>query len=142
MAIVNLEPLCARYGMAIIDGGGNIKDKENTITKALGVLVENGLYAMALFLVTCKEKEFGRKVLTERLRSLWQEEGVNIIKKEVKANQDAMLKAIQSITEDLHKLILAKNITEQTLTFARYHAKAKSKEEKKAGGGKGGEARE
>lgn len=134
MDIVNLEPICAKWGMKIIEikGGEQVKDKdkENVVTKALGVLVENGIYAMALFLLTCHKKKYGKKVLKKALLPLWKEKGIEIVPGDTKEEDKAVLKAIQELSKDLSRLILAKKITEQTLTFARYHAKAKGQDDK------------
>lgn len=126
MAIVNLEPLCARYGLEMIKEDVKVKEQETILNKALGVLCENGIYAMSLYLLTCQNKEYGEYILTE-CRRLWQEEDIGLIKKDVSDDEDSMLKAVRGMTEDLTTVILAKRLTEQTLTFARYHAKAKAK---------------
>ncbi len=132
--IVNLEPVCAEYGRKIIDGESEkeIKEQENIINKALGVLAENGLYAMGVFLLSCSKKEYGEKVLVKYLRELWMDDRVQLIKDKSKKDPGEVLDAIRGITESLPKLILARRLTEQTLIFARYHAKAKisSKENK------------
>lgn len=55
-ACINLEALAAEYGMKFVeclpeDQGLEVTDKENIINKALGVLSENGFYAMSVFLL-------------------------------------------------------------------------------------------
>lgn len=129
MSIVNLEPLCARYGMKIIDE--KCESGETIVTKALGVLVENGIYAMSLYLLTCQDNSYGKKVLTKHIAGLWKEKGINLIPGNTPERQNDVMAAVRSMTEDISKLILAKKITEQTLTFARYHAKAKSNKKNK-----------
>lgn len=123
MPIQNLEPLCARWGREMIDTGTDttIDEKENTITKALGVLAENGLYATGVFLLSCHKKTYGIRVLTIYFAGLWQECG--ILQEETR-DEGAMLSSIVEITSDLPKLILAKKVVEQAMIFARYHAKA------------------
>jgi len=76
-----------------------ISDQENTITKALGVLAENGLYAMAVFLVSCKNETYGDLVLTRHLAGLWQEAKIEtgrilIPQGQEKANKEDMFGAI------------------------------------------------
>ena len=124
--MVNLEPICARYGHRMIEGENSISlsDQENTIRNALGVLVENGLYAMGIFLLSCKKKEYGKKILTTHLADLWKEPGLNLMPENTSATPADVLTGVQAITEDLPTLILARKVTEQALTFARYHAKA------------------
>jgi hypothetical protein len=132
--IVNLEPICAKYGRKIIikDNKIKIKDQENIINKALGVLAENGLYAMAVFLLSCHKKEYGKKVLTDFLYELWSNNKVQLIDKKNFQNDPAeLLTAVRKITESLPKLILARKVTEQALIFARYHAKAEITSENK-----------
>ena len=130
MAIVNLEPLCARYGLAMIREDGKIKEQEIILNKALGVLCENGIYAMSLYLLTCQDKDYGKWILTECLRELWQKEGIELMGNEVPGDKIAVLQAVRGMTENLITVILAKRLTEQTLTFARYHAKAKANAER------------
>ena len=132
--IVNLEPICAKYGRKIIikDNKIKIKDQENIINKALGVLAENRLYAMAVFLLSCHKKEYGKKVLTDFLYELWSNNKVQLIDKKNFQNDPAeLLTAVRKITESLPKLILARKVTEQALIFARYHAKAEITSENK-----------
>lgn len=125
--MTNLEPLCAKYGHRMIRNEGegiSIQDQENTVTKALGVLVEGGLYAMCVFLLSCSKKEYGRKVLMEDIQEMWCDPGVAILENTVQDDASQLLDAVRQVTENLPKLILTRKITEQALTFARYHAKA------------------
>ena len=48
--MTNLDLLCMETAQAIVSGKGTGKEKEGLATKALGVLMENGPYAMVLFL--------------------------------------------------------------------------------------------
>ena len=48
--MINLDYLCMKYGHEIAECEGKKTDKENLVTKALGVLQENGPYAMFLYL--------------------------------------------------------------------------------------------
>jgi len=131
--LLNLEPICARYGHQMVSAEKTnnkaypkFEDQDNTITKALGVLVESGLYALCVFLISCNKKEYGTRILTESIRPLWQEDGIGLMPKDVGDKPAEILKAVRKIAEDLPRLILARKITEQALTFARYHAKAKT----------------
>lgn len=132
MDMTNLEPLCARYARLCFEvetkkNSVKTADKDNTITKALGVLVENGLYAMAVFLVTCKHHEFGKAILEGPLREMWTDKLKLITPAQGKKTD--IFEAVQGITDNLEHLILCRKVTEQTLTFARYHAKAAGKGE-------------
>ena len=65
---INLEPLCAEYGMYIVEclpetPKLKLTDKENVINKALGVLAENGFYAMGVFLLSAnRSKDYAASV--------------------------------------------------------------------------------
>jgi len=126
--MINLEPICARYGHRMIEGDGSISmsDQENTITKALGVLLESGLYAMCIFLLSCNKKRYGEQVLKKHLVALWKEPGIEILAETISKDSSIsdILTGVQQTTESLPLLILTRKVTEQTLTFARYHAKA------------------
>lgn len=126
MSIANLEPLCARYGREMVSSTIDIKKQENVLTKALGVLAENGIYAMCVFLLSCHEKEYGVELLNNHLRNLWTDRDIFLINPE-NNTAASLLTSIQSLTENLHKLILCRKVTEQALVFARYHAKAEVK---------------
>ena len=133
MAAFNLEPVCARYGMDLVtlykDEKTGLDDRENIVTKALGVLVENGVYAMTVFLLTCNKDKFGLHVLTS-LTSLLTDDKVHLIsKKDVPpgAGRESMLArltAMRRLTEDMETLFMARRVLEGALTFARYHCKA------------------
>lgn len=142
MAAFNLEPVCARYGMDLVtlykDEKTGLDDRENIVTKALDVLVENGVYAMTVFLLTCNKKEFGLHVLTS-LISLLTDDKVHLIsKKDVPpgAGRESMLArltAMRRLTEDMETLFMARRVLEGALTFARYHCKALSRLKKEEG---------
>ena len=142
MAAFNLAPVCARYGMDLVtlykDEKTGLDDRENIVTKALDVLVENGVYAMTVFLLTCNKKEFGLHVLTS-LISLLTDDKVHLIsKKDVPpgAGRESMLArltAMRRLTEDMETLFMARRVLEGALTFARYHCKALSRLKKEEG---------
>ncbi len=134
--MINLEPLCAQYGMEIVDkyrdSSGDITNCENIINKSLGILIENGFYAMHVFLLSCKPSKIGFDINEVLLKFLASKQ-LHLVpsgKKGVEA-----LKDIRKITENLPQLILARRLTEQVLTFARYHCKALSSLSKTADAG-------
>ncbi len=122
MSIVNLEPLCAKYGREIITGQPDFTSQENVVTRSLAVLAENGLYGMMIYLLT---QDFGKNTVAPRLRELWLELG--LIPDITKMKKEDMAQAVQGLADNLPKLILAKQVTESALIFARYHAKAQIK---------------
>lgn len=126
---VNLDYLAATYAQAIVRRTADKKagDVDNTVTKALGVLQENGVYACFLYLLA-KEKENGQIVVDEMLKLL----------KDLKFDQSIpkpndpqnVLKYISNtVTTNLERLLLAKETLEQMLIYARYGAKAREEHE-------------
>ncbi|MBQ7456495.1 MAG: hypothetical protein IJS54_02635 [Desulfovibrio sp.] len=123
--LINLESICADYGFQMAEADSlDPKDKENVITKALGVLAENGFYALSVFLLSINQKtqaKYGEKV-EEILIDMLTSPSLALLTtkhRDIKALPD-----LRTITEDLPRLILARRVTEQALTFARYHCKA------------------
>jgi hypothetical protein len=121
----NLDRLAAQHAQKIIGDTRSKKASEmdNTITKALGVLQENGVYACFLY-IKAKEKENGDVVIEEMLNLLgalgfgWGKPTNN--------GTEAVLKHItEKVTADLERLLLAKETLEQMLIYARYGAKAR-----------------
>ncbi len=123
---INLDYLAAKYAQTIIQQTQNKKasDIENTITKALGVLQEDGVYACFLYLLA-REKENGAVVVDEMLNLLcdlpfgWQ--------KPTNDNNDILRFIREHVTKDLDRLLLAREVLEQMLIYARYGAKARDK---------------
>lgn len=129
-AQLNLDRLAAKHAQAIIRRTSDKKASEvdNTVTKALGVLQENGVYACFLYLLA-KEKENGSVVVEEMLGLLeglgfgWQAPKKN---DKVDTRADVVLPFIsENVTVDLGRLLLAKETLEQMLIYARYGAKAR-----------------
>jgi len=115
----NLDYQAAKHAQEFIQkASGKGSDIENEVTKALGVLQENGVYACFLYLQASK-KENSRD-LTQKMCALLESLG---IKNE--SGQDALTFA-QNISADLHTLLLAREALEQMLIYARYGAKARS----------------
>lgn len=135
---LNLDRLAARCAQTIIatarQGKEKPKEVENTATKALGVLQENGIYACALFLGSRSATESPRALMVlDNLLDLmanmgfpeWQE------RKPASATQsEAVLSYIsETIAADLSRLLLAKETGEQMLIYTRYGAKAWANED-------------
>ncbi len=122
----NLDRLAARHAQAIIKATMDEKagDVDNTITKALGVLQENGVYACFLYLLA-KEKEIGPIVIQEML-NLLDELGFGWDKPKNNSPENILAHISEKVTVDLERLLLAKETLEQMLIYARYGAKARS----------------
>lgn len=99
---------------------GNV---DNTVTKALGVLQENGVYACFLYLLA-KEGENGSVIVKEMLNLLdnlnfgWGKPAGN-------SAEDILPYITDKVTVDLERLLLVKETLEQMLIYTRYGAKAR-----------------
>lgn len=118
---LNLDQLAAQYAQKIVADGR--ADIENLITKSLGVLQEQGVYACLLFLCsrTGNEKSLAEKTrphLYNLLKALpvFADEEIN--------DQNALRFFADTVCSDLDTLLLVKELYEQTLIYARYGAKA------------------
>lgn len=129
----NLDLLAAQAAQKIIDDTTTINNDrleagkvDNLVTKALGVLQENGVYAALLYLYSRTEKvdKFVAEKTRMKLLALTSELGLS-----VPTSNDAStnLKFItENICNDLDRLLLVKQLFEQTLIYVRYGAKARS----------------
>jgi hypothetical protein len=131
----NLDRCCAQYGWEMagqvkekLDKDSKSRNAETLITKSLGVLQEDGIYAFFLYLVSRgkKEKE-GAQVLKDCASGLLQEAKIP----NFSSGSDPLLavrgstdQKVKGLADDLDNLLLAKRLLEQTLIYARYHAKA------------------
>lgn len=123
----NLDRLAAQHAQAIIsrttDKKAKASEVDNTVTKALGVLQENGVYACFLYLLA-KEGKNGAVVVAEMLDLLdglgfgWGKPTENSLK-------EVLSYISEKVTVDLERLLLAKETLEQMLIYARYGAKAR-----------------
>ncbi|GET42752.1 hypothetical protein [Microseira wollei] len=134
-AVTNLDRLAAEKAQAVIANTKSQKasDVENTVTKTLGVLQEDGVYACFLYLLA-KEKDNGKAVITEMLDLLeklgfgWNKPMNN---GQIDLRPEIVLKHItDNVTQNLERLLLTKETLEQMLIYARYGAKARQVEEK------------
>lgn len=123
---INLDRLAAQHAQALIKDAND--DIETTVTKTLGVLQEDGVYACFLYLLA-REKENGKATVKEMLNLLeglsfgWNKPMKN---GQVDLNPDVVLKHITDhVTQDLEQLLLTKETLEQMLIYARYGAKAR-----------------
>lgn len=123
MSTQNLDQLCAQFGWQIADQVHQAigKQAENHITKSLGVLQENGVYAFFLYQASRGSREKpGADRLTQQAQEFLREAGI------VGFNNpgDPLAAVRNSLASDLDQLLLAKRLLEQALIYARYHAKA------------------
>jgi len=122
------------------------RDVDTLITKTLGVLQSQGVYAMALFLFSRSGKETEaskmkaeERIATEVLSWLWPlrepfkvlqnvQNGQKLITdrpfNQINQEKEEMLKTFADLTANLDTLLLVRDLYEQTLIYARYGAKA------------------
>jgi hypothetical protein len=155
---LNLDQQAALYAQQMVKEGSPVKDAkalENLITKTLGVLQEQGVYACMLFLFSRSSDEakiapYLRREHYQLLGRLPQFEGnrtlpsaaetiatLQIVDKKEREQKfkDASVKEARTALEfysqhvlgDLDTLLLVKELYEQTLIYARYGAKAEGK---------------
>ncbi|NLJ48590.1 MAG: hypothetical protein GX428_03255 [Candidatus Atribacteria bacterium] len=100
-----------------------ISNLENILRKALGVLQEDGVYAMFLWLED-KDKEARNKIIellnSDKIKKYFFD---NNSTKQFSENFSEFCKELQNVAEDIDKLFFMKKILERTLTYALYHAK-------------------
>ena len=128
---LNLDKLAADQAREILKAPDR-ETLEKLVTKALGVLQSQGVYAMMLFLFSRTSKEsqtapFIRKPLYQALLELPQFKNDTKLKEFTKNNGDHS-KVLEwfskNIMDKLDLLLLVRDIYEQTLIYARFHAKA------------------
>jgi hypothetical protein len=106
----NLDMECAKLGAQI-----GSKSDDKTLTEALSVLEEQGVYAFFLFLAQKNE----RRCLTESCRTFLKDHLPGGF-----GSDNDVLKATQQIATDIDKLLLARDLLRQSMIYGRYHAKA------------------
>jgi len=128
--MISLDLRCAEKADKIIEkikGEKIDKNKiENLVTKSLGVLQEDGVYAFFLYLKASKEKDIASAIAEKNLELL---KGCEELIGE-DATYENILNKITELASDIDKLFLAKQLLERTLVYARYHAKALPEKQK------------
>jgi hypothetical protein len=106
-----------------------VKKAESLITKALGVLQEQGLYAFVLF---CESRGSTEKEGAEEMKKITKE----LLKDKLSLiSNDDLLNEIRKdngLASRLDDLLLAIQVLEKSLIYARYHAKAFTNSQEKA----------
>lgn len=119
MSMNNLDRLCAEYGYRIaVEVYQAIgKGAENHITKSLGVLQEDGVYAFFLYQESRGADQL--KALAAELLNKAEIESFAPVSDPLEA-----IRKEKGLADDLDNLLLAKRLLEQGMIYARYHAKA------------------
>lgn len=123
--MTNLDFLCMKTGQAMVEGEGPVKDKENVTTKGLGVLLENGPYGLVLYLQTAKS-DIAKHYLKELVGLCGEERVAIYLGKPAPLSQNLKEIAawLRELAQELDRYLFVKGLWEQSLTYARYHAKA------------------
>ncbi|RLD03415.1 MAG: hypothetical protein DRI56_12530 [Chloroflexota bacterium] len=118
----NLDYLAAKHAQKTVEAGLD----ENLITKTLGVLQENGVYACFLYLMANNSSTAVDQILDMLKEKAF---GFNPPPRtDTDATDTDALEFATYITADLQRLLLAKECLEQMLIYARYGAKAADKQ--------------
>jgi len=125
---IYLERICAEIGFGLVDkivkeaqNKTNVaKELEKIVTKALGILIEDGLFAYAIWLES--ENKDPHKVIIESSLGLLKR--LKLIKNYQNNLREAILNDISPYIE---KTLLARQLLERMLVYARYRAKALQK---------------
>jgi len=122
----NLDYLAAKHAQEIVKAlSADPKKAEISLTKTLGVLQENGVYACFLYLYA-REGETGKNIV-KNLLALF--EALKFPAVPGASYQDDALKYVaEQITSELPTLLLAREALERMLIYARYGAKAADKQ--------------
>jgi len=126
----NLDYYAAKYGQEMLPVGANAEKLENAANKALGILQENGIYAMLLFLYRENDQEY-QAIRTNLARLLTTEDIAILPADQLPIEKDGPVKDIfiqaifDNVLSDLSKTVFAKELIQQTLIYARHAARTK-----------------
>ncbi len=129
-SLTNLDQLAALYAQEMVKKGKHVTVLERLVTKTLGVLQAQGVYAMMLYLLSRSGEE-------EKIAPIICNECYALIKElpefsgiSVPSDKKKILEFYSSndILGKIDTLLLIRDLYEQTLIYARYGAKAASKE--------------
>lgn len=108
-----------------LDRGEAANQLDNVVTKTLGILQENGLYAATLFLWT-RTRDVDRKAAEKIRMALLEVAGELTVGSDGKVRQpgEALKFLSEKVCSDLDRTLLVKQVWEQALIYARFAAKA------------------
>ncbi|MEA3349872.1 MAG: hypothetical protein U9Q82_04550, partial [Chloroflexota bacterium] len=129
-----LDTIAAKRAQTIVNNAIakpklDAKDVDNLVTKTLGVLQENGVYACFLFLSSRsrgKDKKVAEAIRAQLLELSTEDLPFGW---ELSKGRDDKLEYVSDvICAELDPLLMTKNVFEQTLIYARYGAKARDQQ--------------
>ncbi|TEB12832.1 hypothetical protein [Pelotomaculum propionicicum] len=123
--MINLDFLCMKTAQEMIEIEDTPKEKENVVTKGLGVLLENGPYGLILYLETNAKVRIGKHYI-KHLIGLCRHAQLKYLVVTAPDNTDfgQVTKWLQDLAVNIDNYLFVKRLWQQTLTYARYHAKA------------------
>lgn len=128
MSVKNLDSMINNlsYNMVkdMVKEEGSTKELIRNIDKALGVLVNDGVYAYYVF---CKSQsgKMGAKMKQIYIRDIVDQfEDIIELENVSHSGNDKYASFFLQLSGDIHKLLFFKDILERTLVYARYHGKA------------------
>lgn len=141
MSTLNLDQKAAQYAQQIVTNAKNVsgvtkpmETLDRLATKTLGVLQEQGVYAMMLFLLSRSSEETKiapelRQALYQLLQQLPQYQSVQELTNFKEDTETELLLQFYAnqVCHELDTLLLVKELYEQALIYARYGAKAEGK---------------
>jgi hypothetical protein len=128
----NLDLIAARTAQDIIKRTEEQKQDasavDNLLTKSLGVLQENGVYAVLLYLYSRSNSTEKPIAESTRLKlfGLITELELHVPVPEQPVVSVALKFLTDNVCNELDRLLLVKQLWEQTLIYARYGAKARN----------------
>ena len=147
LAMTAAQKITDVLGEKVKKGQVEARDLETLVTKALGVLQSQGVYAMALFLFSRSGKDTKAEKMKSEERAAvqilswlwplrqpfqvianWQNGRAELTTDkawdQVNNHKRDMLQAFADLSQNLDTLLLVRDLYEQTLIYARYGAKA------------------
>lgn len=127
MSWQNIDKTCAKIGFNIPQR----KESKNTIQKALGILMQDGIFAYIIWLESRGSLKTSQNNVDEATAKRIHEESYLLLKQVnlLSDNTDYTklkdrLTEPNGILEDIHKMFLVKQVLERMLTYALYRAKS------------------
>lgn len=135
----NMDRLAARHAQQMVSETLKKEKKlidtlNRLVTKTLGVLQEQGVYAMMLFLFsrTSDEAKITPLIRSELITMLTELKEIHVFSDaatpDPEDNKDTLKFYSDKVMDDLDTLFLVRDLYEQTLIYARFGAKAAENE--------------
>jgi len=116
--MLNLDYICMQCAQKI--HANSNRNLAKNLRKALGILQEDGVYAMFLWL---EDKERVREELTDMLKKPEIRECLLEDSSTFPDDFEKFCERLRDVAGDIYKLLLMKRLIERTLIYSLYHAK-------------------